>query len=188
MRSLGPVLVVLALAPACRGRPKPEPAPGGSAPTSSAVPTEEPAAAASGSSMTARLARCGWGTVKAEPGVEAPPFAIALLDLDARSSVHGLHVSALELDTGETVVAKMADRVTLRVQEGAVSYSYGAADTHEVGSVLPAGAYRLRASAALDRPKKAILPKKPTRCAAVLASDDEQVVVRGNIDPEWQNE
>ena len=139
--------------------------------------------------MTARLARCGWGTVKAEPGEEAPPFAIALVDVDAPRAIQSLHLSALELDSGETVAAKMADRGTLRVQEGAVSYSFGAANTHEVDLVLPAGSYRLRASAALDRPKKAILPKKPTRCAAVLASDDgAQVVVRGDVDPEWHNE
>src|SRR5262245_26805537 len=125
MRSLGgTILAVLALAPACRARPKPEPGPAPSAPSASGATDEavaEPAPSAS--SMAARLMRCGWGSVKAEPGADAPPFAIALLDVEAPTPVKGLHVSVLELAAGDAVVAKMGGRGTVRVQEGAVSYS-----------------------------------------------------------------
>jgi hypothetical protein len=140
-------------------------------------------------SFTAKLVRCGWGPVSANPDPDAAPWAIALVDVELPAKVRGLHVTAMELTGDRGIAAKMGDRATLRVQEGELGFSYAATGTREIGPELPAGPYRLRAAAALDRPKKQIAPAKPTTCSVALIDDaDRTLVARGNADPEWQNE
>lgn len=117
------------------------------------------------------------------------PWAIALVDVELPTTARGLHVTAMELSTEHGIAAKMGPRATLRVQEGALGFSYAATDTREVGDALPAGTYRLRAAAALDRKQKAIASQKPTMCSIAITDDaDRTLVAKGNADPEWQNE
>src|SRR5262249_29469820 len=152
------VLAVALVLVACRSKPKAEPVAGGASerPRAATVPSGAPddtSASGAGAGLSARFARCGWGLVKAEPGAEAPPFAIAVVDIVAPAAIRGLRVTAFELGTDADVVAKMSNRATVRVQEGASSYSFGAANPRELEALLPAGSYRVRVSAALDRSK-----------------------------------
>jgi hypothetical protein len=194
MRGLvGSFAVVLSLSPAgCRSKAPPEqlPSASGSAALASATPapsSEEPALP-EGPRNTARLARCGWGSLKVEPGVEAPPWAIALVDIDVLHPTKGLQITEIEL-AGSGVVAESGERKTLRVQDGAVRFSFSAAETHEIGTLLPVGPSRLRAAAALDRPAKTIAAHKPTRCTVVLSeAGGQQLVASGPLDPMWENE
>lgn len=137
---------------------------------------------------TMKLARCGWGPVTATSPPDAPPWAIALVDVDLPNDVKGLHVTALELGDANGLVAKMGGRATLRFQEGAVSYSFGATETRDVAETLTAGPVRLRAAAILDRPASA-MSHKPTRCSIVLAdASGELLLAHGDVDPKWTNE
>jgi hypothetical protein len=179
--STTPLASATPLAPGTRGPSAEEPT------EPSAAPELPPWTTGTGAAT--RLARCGWGALKVDPGVEAPAWAIALVDIDAKQALKGLRVTALELSTASDVVAKLGNRATLRVQEGAVRYSYTAANTREVEPALSAGTYRLRAAAALDRPRKQIAPRKPTRCSVVLTDDSgSQFVASTTADPEWENE
>jgi hypothetical protein len=133
--------------------------------------------------------RCGWGAASAGAAPDALPWVIALLDVDLPDDVRGLHVTALELGGPNGVIAKMGDRATLRFHEGAASFSFGAAGTHEVAETLTAGPVRLRAAAALDREKKRFSSQKPTTCSVALGDAAGQTMVAsGNVDPEWKNE
>jgi hypothetical protein len=152
-------------------------------------PSADPTARASEAPLTAKLARCGWGAASTSAAPEAPPWAIALVDVDLPTDVKGLHVTALELGTEHGVVAKMGNRATLRFQEGAVSFSYGATDTHEVADTLTAGPVRLRVAAALDRPRSGLGPRMPTTCSVALTDGrGKSLVASGGVDPEWKNE
>jgi hypothetical protein len=127
--------------------------------------------------------------VGAKAGADEIPWAIALVDVELPAPTRGLHVTALELSGDHGIAAKLGDRATLRVQEGALGFSYAAAGTRELGDALPAGKFRLRAAAALDHPKKHIAPQKPITCSVALTDDaDRTLVASGNADPEWQNE
>jgi hypothetical protein len=127
--------------------------------------------------------------VSATAGADDLPWAIALVDVELPTTVRGLHVTAMELSGDQGIAAKMGPRATLRVQDGALSFTYAATDTREVGDTLPAGTYRLRVAAALDRLKKPIASQKPTTCSVALTDDaDRTLVAKGNADPEWQNE
>lgn len=185
--------VVLSLSPVgCRSKPSPDQTPSGGASAAHDTETRPTASedppSSEGAPNTARLARCGWGELKVDPGVEAPPWAIALVDIEVQHPTKELRITALEL-AGSEVVAKSGERKTLRVQDGAVRYSLAASDTHEIGAVLPVGTFRLRAASALDRPAKAILPRKPTRCTVALAeADGRELVATGPVDPAWENE
>jgi hypothetical protein len=140
-------------------------------------------------SFTAKLIRCGWGPTSANAGAEDPPWAIALVDVELPAPSRGLRVTAMELSNDQAIAAKMGARATLRVQEGALGFSYGATGTREVGDTLPAGSFRLRAAAALDHPQKVIASQKPTVCTVAITDDaDRTLVARGNADPAWQNE
>ena len=193
MRGLaGSFAFLLVLSPAgCRTKPSPEKLPTGgtSAALSSATAapsSEEPPS--EGPRNTVRLARCGWGPLKVDPGVEAPPWAIALVDIDVLHPTKGLKITEIEL-AGSGVVAESGERKTLRVQDGAVRFSFSAAETHEIEKVLPLGPARLRAATALDRTAKVIAQRKPTRCTVVLAeASGEQLVASGPLDPMWENE
>jgi hypothetical protein len=186
--------LVLVLSPAsCRSKPSPEQPPAGSASAAhasatSAPSSEDPPSPREGPRNTARLARCGWGSLKVDPGVEAPPWAIALVDIEVSHPTKGLRITALEL-AGGGIAAEAGERRTLRVQDGAVRFSFSAAETHELESTLPVGSSRLRAATALDRPAKAIAAHKPTHCTVVLSdSSGEELVATGPVDPAWENE
>jgi hypothetical protein len=195
--SLLPFVVAFACAgPACRSEGASHSASGSASAAEKASPSPAESAPSptaespppTGSS-TAKLVRCGWGPVSATAAADDPPWAIALVDVELPGPARGLHVTAMELSTDRGIAAKMGARATLRVQEGALGFSYAAADTREVGDALPAGTYRLRAAAALDRKKKAIESQKPTVCSVALTDDaDRTLVARGNVDPVWQNE
>ncbi len=127
--------------------------------------------------------------MSATAAADDPPWAIALIDVVLPATVRGLHVTAMELSNDHGIAAKMGARATLRVQEGALGFSYAATGTRELGDALPAGTYRLRAAAALDHPKKHIASQKPITCSLALTDDaDRTLVATGNADPEWQNE
>jgi hypothetical protein len=185
--------LVLALSPAsCRSKPAPEQPLAESASAALASAPSAPWGAdpspLEGPRNTARLARCGWGSLKVDPGVEAPPWAIALVDVEVLHPTKGLRVTALELG-GSKIAAEAGERRTLRVQDGAVRFSFSAAETHEIESTLPVGSARLRAATALDRPAKAIAAHKPTHCSVVLTdSNGEELVAAGPLDPAWENE
>ncbi len=137
--------------------------------------------------FSAKFVRCGWGPADAK--ADSTPWAIALVDVELPTAVHGLYVSAMELASDRGIAAKMGERATLRRQAGELGFSYAAAGTLEIGDTLDAGTYRLRAAAALDRPKKQIGLQKPTTCSVALTdAADRTLVARGNADPEWQNE
>jgi hypothetical protein len=123
-----------------------------------------------------------------DPGIDAPPWAIALVDIDVLHPTKGLSVTEIEL-AGSGVVAESGQRKTLRVQDGAVRFSFSAAETHEIAPMLPVGQSRLRAATALDRSAKAISARKPTRCTVLLSeASGEQLVISGPLDPMWENE
>ena len=140
-------------------------------------------------SPTTKLVRCGWGAVSAGAGPDALPWAIALVDVELPEATRSLRVTAIELGGERGVAAKMGDRATLRVQEGALGFSFAAAGTRELGETLAAGPSRLRAAAVLDRVSKQVAQRKPTTCSVVLTDDTgRSLVATGNADPQWQNE
>ena len=68
-----------------------------------------------GGPVVARLARCGWGVANSNAAADAPPWAIALIDVEARRALAGLHViafelSAVETDCGGPAPAALAER------------------------------------------------------------------------------
>src|SRR5262245_21361133 len=90
-------LVLPLLPAACRTKPSPERAPiaSASAALAAAPSSEEPAQ--EGPRNTVRFARCGWGPLKVDRGVDAPPWAIALVDIDVLHPTKGLSVTEIEL-------------------------------------------------------------------------------------------
>jgi len=161
---------------------------GAASATAIVTPTVAPGSP-DGVRATAKLVRCGWGSVSADPTPDSPPWAIALVDVELPTDVKGLRITAMELGADHGVVAKMGGRATLRATDGTESFSFGAAGTHELGEALPAGPLHLRAAAALDRPRKQIATRKPTTCSLALSGEGiETLVATGNVDPEWKNE
>ena len=185
------VTCVLAEGPvACRAKTE-APPPQASAVTPAPVPTERAVAEAprENAATTLKLARCGWGAAGANASADAVPWVIALLDVELPGAARGLHITAMELAGASGIAAKMSARSSLRVQEGALGFSFSAAGTRDVGDALGAGSYRLRAAAALDRGSKAIGAQKPTTCSVALTDDSGRTLIAsGNADPEWQNE
>lgn len=172
------LIVPLAVLPAgCRRETKPAPAPAASQ-----------RGGQRSAASTARLVRCGWGSVIQGPGIDSPPWLIALIDLDVHQPLGGLAVLGAELYAEKERVTRIGGTPDIRLQEGPRTDSLGAADTEELqGGALPVGSHRLRVATRLEGELAKLQGRHPDRCRVVLTDDrGRNLVIEGKLEPPWE--
>lgn len=155
------------------------------APSPSEIPTPN---ARRSAAATLRLVRCGWGSVSQGPGIDSPPWLIAIVDVEAHRPISGLAVLGAELYADQKRITKIGGTPGIRIQEGPPNDSLGAADTQDLqGGALPIGLHRLRVATRLEGQLADLQGRHPNRCRLVLADESSQsLVVDGTLEPVWE--